>query len=138
MKKTFNMNHQIRKTLRDHGFDDRGGKNHGREAGVSGAGVSNAGAGGSPSEVTLETVSRELYETCKDLCARRNTLLENATGDGAFSGIAPSLLARARHLDARARSILWVVEKAGLAKLEMQLDPLVTLPSHYFLLLYTR
>lgn len=107
-------------------------------AGVSGAGVSNAGAGGSPSEVTLETVSRELYETCKDLCARRNTLLENATGDGAFSGIAPSLLSRARDLDARARSILWVVEKAGLAKLEMQLDPIVTLPSHYFLLLYTR
>ena len=114
-----------------------GGKNQGQGAGVSGAGVSNAGAG-EPSEVTLETVSRELYETCKDLCARRNTLLENATGDGAFSGIAPSLLARARDLDARARSILWVVEKAGLAKLEMQLEPLVTLPSRYFLLLYTR
>ena len=79
-----------------------------------------------------------MYETCKDLCARRNTLLENATGDGAFSGIAPSLLSRARDLDARARSILWVVEKAGLAKLEMQLDPLVTLPSRYFLLLYAR
>ena len=116
---------------------NRGAGNRGGGAGVSGAGVSNAGAG-EPSEVTLETVSRELYETCKDLCARRNTLLENATGDGAFSGIAPSLLARARDLDARARSILWVVEKAGLAKLEMQLDPLVTLPSHYFLLLYTR
>ena len=107
-------------------------------AGVSGAGVSNAGAGGTASEVTLETVSRELYETCKDLCARRNKLLENATGDGAFSGIAPSLLSRARDLDARARSILWVVEKAGLDKLEMALDPLVSLPSRHFLLLYTR
>ena len=115
-----------------------GGANRGGGAGVSRAGVSNAGAGGAGSEITIETVSRELYETCKDLCARRDTLLENATGDGAFSGIAPSLLARARDLDSRARSILWVVEKAGLAKLEMQLDPLVTLPSRYFLLLYTR
>lgn len=115
-----------------------GGANRVGGAGVSRAGVSNAGAGGSPSEVTLETVSRELYETCKDLCARRNTLLENAeklTYDKRLQG---ELLSRARHLDARARSILWVVEKAGLQKLEMQLDPLVTLPSHYFLLLYTR
>ena len=116
---------------------NRGAGNRRGGAGVSRAGVSNAGAG-EPSEVTLETVSRELYETCKDLCARRDTLLENATNDGAFSGITPSLLARARDLDSRARSILWVVEKAGLAKLEMQLDPLVTLPSRYFLLLYTR
>ena len=115
-----------------------GGANQGRGAGVSRAGVSNAGAGGAPSEVTIETVSRELFEACKDLCSRRDTLLAHATADGAFSGIAPSLLARARHLDARARSILWVVEKAGLAKLEMQLDPLVTLPSRYFLLLYAR
>ena len=115
-----------------------GGANRRGGAGVSGAGVSNAGAGGPASEVTLETVSRELYETCKDLCARRDTLLENATGDGAFSGIAPSLLARARDLDSRARSILWVVEKAGLDKLEMALDPLVSLPSRHFLLLYTR
>lgn len=114
-----------------------GGANRVGKAGDLEAGVSNAGAGGPPSEVTLETVSRELYETCKDLCARRNTLLENATGDGAFSGIAPSLLARARDLDARARSILWVVDKAGLQKLSMTLDPLVTLPSHYFWLLYT-
>ena len=114
-----------------------GGANPRQGAGVSRAGVSNAGAG-EPSEVTLETVSRELYETCKDLCARRDTLLENATGDGAFSGIAPSLLSRARDLDSRARSILWVVEKAGLDKLEMALDPLVSLPSRYFLLLYTR
>ena len=115
-----------------------GGANRGGGAGVSRAGVLEAGAGGAGSEITIETVSRELYETCKDLCARRDTLLENATGDGAFSGIAPSLLARARDLDSRARSILWVVEKAGLDKLEMQLDPLVTLPSHYFLLLYAR
>ena len=114
---------------------NRGAGNRRGGAGVSRAGVSNAGE---PSEVTLETVSRELYETCKDLCARRNTLLENATGDGAFSGIAPSLLARARDLDARARSILWVVDKAGLQKLSMTLDPLVTLPSHYFWLLYSR
>lgn len=116
---------------------NRGAGNHGQEAGVSGAGVSNAGAGGSPSEVTLETVSQELHAACRDLCARRNTLLENATGDGAFSGIAPSLLSRARHLDARARSILWVVEKAGLQKLEMTLDPLVTLSSRHFMMLYT-
>jgi len=114
-----------------------GGANRVGGAGVSRAGVSNAGAGGSPSEVTLETVSRELYETCKDLCARRNTLLENAeklTYDKRLQG---ELLSRARHLDARARSILWVVEKAGLQKLEMQLDPLVTLPSRHFMMLYT-
>ena len=117
---------------------NRGAGNHRGGAGVSRAGVSNAGAGGPASEVTLETVSQELHAACRDLCQRRDTLLENATGDGAFSGIAPSLLARARHLDARARSILWVVEKAGLQKLEMQLDPLVTLPSRHFLLLYTR
>lgn len=115
-----------------------GGANRVGRAGDLEAGVSNAGAGGAPSEVTIETVSRELHETCKDLCARRDLLLENAeklTHDKRLQG---DLLSRARHLDARARSILWVVEKAGLAKLEMQLDPLVTLPSHYFLLLYTR
>lgn len=117
---------------------NRGAGNRRGGAGVSGAGVSNAGAGGPPSEVTLETVSQELHAACRDLCDRRNLLLENAeklTYDKRLQG---ELLSRARHLDARARSILWVVEKAGLAKLEMQLDPLVTLPSHYFLLLYTR
>ena len=117
---------------------NRGAGNRRGGAGVSRAGVSNAGAGGEPREVTLETVSRELYETCRDLCDRRNLLLENAeklTYDKRLQG---DLLSRARHLDARARSILWVVEKAGLAKLEMQLDPLVTLPSRYFLLLYAR
>ena len=117
---------------------NRGAGNRRGGAGVSGAGSSRAGAGGSPSEVTLETVSRELYETCKDLCARRNTLLENAeklTYDKRLQG---ELLSRARHLDARARSTLWVVEKADLQKLEMTLDPLVTLPSRHFLMLYTR
>ena len=117
---------------------NRGAGNRRGGAGVSGAGVSNAGAGAAPSEVTLETVSRELYETCKDLCARRNTLLENAeklTHDKRLQG---ELLSRVRHLDARARSILWVVERAGPAKLEMELDPLVTLPSRHFLLLYAR
>lgn len=115
---------------------NRGAGNRRGGAGVSKAGVSNAGAGGAPSEVTIETVSRELYEICRDLCQRRNTLLENATADGAFSGIASSLLWLARDLDTRARSILWVAKKAGLQKLELQLDPLVTLPSRHFVLLY--
>ena len=107
-------------------------------AGVSGAGVSNAGAGGTGSEVTIETVSQELHAACRDLCDRRNLLLENAeklTHDKRLQG---DLLSRARHLDARARSILWVVEKADLQKLSMTLDPLVTLPSRHFLLLYAR
>lgn len=114
---------------------NRGAGNRRGGAGVSRAGVSNAG--GSPSEVTIETVSRELHETCKDLCARRDLLLENAeklTHDKRLQG---DLLSRARHLDARARSILWVVDKADLQKLSMTLDPLVTLPSRHFLMLYT-
>ena len=105
------------------------------KAGDLEAGVLEAGAG---SEITIETVSRELYETCRGLCARRDTLLENAeklTYDKRLQG---ELLSRARHLDARARSILWVVDKAGLQKLSMTLDPLVTLPSRHFLMLYTR
>lgn len=115
-----------------------GGANRVGEAGVSGAGVSNAGAGGSPSEVTIETVSAELLQACKELVQRRDNLLENLKLYEKGHDTRTGLISRARDLDKRARSILWVVEKAGLAKLEMQLDPLVTLPSRYFLLLYTR
>lgn len=87
--------------------------------------------------MTLETVSQELHAACRDLCDRRNLLLENAEKLTHDKRLQSDLLSRARHLDARARSILWVVDKADLQKLSMTLDPLVTLPSRHFLMLYT-
>ena len=117
---------------------NRGAGNRRGGAGVSRAGVLEAGAGGEPSEVTLETVSRELYETCKDLCARRDTLLENLGIATPGTATYASIKKQAIDLDSRVRSILWVVDKAGLQKLSMTLDPIVTLPSRHFLLLYTR
>lgn len=115
---------------------NRGAGNRRGGAGVPGAGVSNAGAGGPPSEVTIETVSRELAELCGSLCTRRNTALRNL--DIATPGTATyaSIKKQAIDLDSRARSILWVVERAGLEKLEMHLDPLVTLSSIDFGRLY--
>lgn len=116
---------------------NRGAGNRRQKAGVSRAGVLEAGAGGAGSEITIETVSRELYEACRSLCARRDTLLENLGIATPGTATYASIKKQAIDLDSRARSILWVVERAGLQKLSMTLDPIVTLPSRYFLLLYT-
>jgi len=114
---------------------DRGAGNRGQGAGVSGAGSSRAGV----SEPALAVVEAELLQTVRELVQRRNRVLENLSlyVEAHHSDTRQRLLALARDLDKRARSIYAVVQRAELVKLEMELDKLITLPGAHFTLLYT-
>ena len=96
-------------------------------AGVSRAGVSNAGAG----VPSLELVSAEMMQLVTDLCERRNTLIHNIAvmiqPTGVLGHITRPMRDRALELDKRARILLWVAEKAELTKLSMSMREKVTL-----------
>lgn len=118
-------------TSKDPRLPNSGGKNPGSRAGVSKAGKSKAGVLELGPVPELEVVETEMLMVVRDLCNRRDNLIEQieaiTQNTGVLGPISKPLQDRALDLDKRARVLLYVAEKANLVKLVLAMKQHVTL-----------